>query len=137
MGGIHRAEFSATTTSPPGSEPGSTFSAHAEYMSPTEVNAQLAPMAISTQPILFRGWRWMSNAPTSGNRVIIRPNPTLARALVPPQSLPVSGLAMSRSALPHPAAMKTANRVQDPMRSVRSVSLMGSSVAQHPLQRGS
>ena len=48
-------------------------------MSPREVKAQLAPIAISTQPILFRGWRWTSNAPTSGNSVTITPNPTLAR----------------------------------------------------------
>ena len=57
-------------------------------MSAREVNAQLAPIAISTQPILFRGWRWMSNAPTSGNSVTITPNPRLARVPVEPQSLP-------------------------------------------------
>ena len=107
-------------------------------MSPREVNAQLAPIAISIQPILFRGWRWTSNAPTSGNSVTITPNPSVGEgAVAEPQSLPDSGLAMSRSALPHPATTKKANRVQDLMRSVRSVSLMRSSVAQHPLQRGS
>ena len=51
-------------------------------MSPREVNAQLAPIAISTQPIRFRGWRWMSNAPTSGNSVTITPNPDVGEGAV-------------------------------------------------------
>ena len=62
-------------------------------MSSREVTAQLAPMAISTQPIRLRGWLWMSNAPTSGNSVIMRPNPRLARVPSEAQSVPDSGLA--------------------------------------------
>jgi hypothetical protein len=106
-------------------------------MSPRAVKAQLAPMAISTQPILFRGWRWMSNAPTSGNRVTITPKLTLASVPSEPQSAPDSGWARSNSELPHPAATNKVNRAHAPMRSERSVSLMVSSVAQHPLQCGS
>ena len=54
----------------------------------------------------------MIKAPTSGNSVTITPNPTLAMALLEPQSLAVFELVMSRSELPHPPATKKANRVQ-------------------------
>ena len=87
--------------------------------------------------ILFRGWLWTSNAPTSGNSVTITPKPRLARVPSEAQSVPDSGLARSRSEPPQPTAMNRANSVQAQMRRVRSVSLMRSSVAQHPLERGS
>ena len=137
IGGSHRDEFTATTTPPPGSEPGCSTRAQAAYASPSDPRTQLAPIAVRIQPILFRGCFWTIKAPTSGKSVTITPKPTLARALLEPQSLSVFELLTSSSELPQPPTTKKASSAHEVTRSVRSLSLMTTPNPQHPLQRGS